>query len=320
MNQTPVSHILPLHGVGKSMVAGLRKKFSHFNLHSASAPVELPLPEEPCETADNEPLHFYSGLTDEQKLYCGDSSIQLFAVVSWGCTATTWLARALNSHPDIFCVHHVNLIWSKIGHAPYLDGLDYLRIICGEGYGHLAVGDVHGICRDKIPAIKAALGDRFACAVLVREPIRRLRSQMGLFEQAHQFGSWDVDYLNEDVIPKLNLPDHSYLTRLFVHGANCLNGIIYEQKLGPVFTSEALTSQPEALCNFVRYITHEKVESDIDWAIACIKKGKLNVHINDTQAEQPFLPWQIEVLREVVRPEAWKLYENLGYPKPDFID
>src|SRR5436305_15337620 len=33
----------------------------------------------------------------------------LFAVISWGCSATTWVAPTLNSHPDVFCLHNLRL-------------------------------------------------------------------------------------------------------------------------------------------------------------------------------------------------------------------
>jgi len=77
----------------------------------------------------------------------------LFSVVSWGCAGTAWLARALNSHPDVFCVQSANhYLQSMRGVAP-MDGLEYLHLIAAIATGHQAVGDVHGISRHLIPEL-----------------------------------------------------------------------------------------------------------------------------------------------------------------------
>ena len=109
----------------------------------------------------------------------------LFAVVSWGCAATAWLARVLNSHTDVFCVHQANVKWSLFSEAPRLDDVLYMRLIRNLGRGHAAAGDVHGIDRNKIALLREAYGEGFDCAVVVREPLSRLRSQFSLFSAHH---------------------------------------------------------------------------------------------------------------------------------------
>jgi hypothetical protein len=69
----------------------------------------------------------------------------LFAVVSWGCAATGWTARTLNSHPDIFAVHAANTAWAMLGGGRTLTGVEYMRVLGMLGTNHAAAGDVHGI-------------------------------------------------------------------------------------------------------------------------------------------------------------------------------
>lgn len=240
-----------------------------------------------------------------------------FAVVTWGCTASSWLSRALNSHPDIFCVHSSNGFWNALGKAPHLDGPAYLRLIASQGYAHKAAGDVHGVSRFAIPALKAELGDAFGCAVVVREPIVRLHSQLALFKRFESSGAWQVEYLEQMIAEKLTLPDQSYPTRLFVHGVNMLNAIVEEHSLAPLYRTEDLTRKPETLCHLIETLTGGKVEPTYDWAQTAIAQGKVNAHRTSTEPPK-FEDWQMDVIHKVVQPEAWELYAELGYPIPNF--
>ena len=90
-------------------------------------------------------------------------------MISWGCAATHWLARALNSHADIFCVHAGNFSRHQYGRAPYLDGPEYLQVIGQMGCSYAAAGDVHGvnirtIMKLRAVPLAAGLGARLWCA------------------------------------------------------------------------------------------------------------------------------------------------------------
>jgi hypothetical protein len=249
----------------------------------------------------------------------------VFAVITWGCAASSWLARTLNSHPDIYCVHTANSSWAELGGAPHLDGSDYLTVIGSQGYAHIAAGDVHGVSRHTVPELKATFGEQFSCAIVVREPLSRLRSQLALFKKFQHLHLWNVEYL-DDIInnQKLPLPDNSYSNHLFVHGANMLNAIVEEHLVAPIYRSEDLTSDAEILCNFVDHLTNGKVKADLSWATTSICRDKLNVHaeaavkspkVEDLKLED----WQIATLQKVVLPQAWELYHELKYPIPSFL-
>lgn len=236
----------------------------------------------------------------------------LFAVVSWGCAASHWVARALNDCPGVYCSHASNTFWTYFADAEKLDGVEYLKLIGMLGSGHLAAGDVHGVSRHHIPSIADAFGDRFRAAVLVRDPVPRLRSQMGLFERFGDAGPWDVDYL-ADKFPTIDglLPSGRYEEWLFVHGANMLNAIVEEAKIGPIFRSEDLTTSTRSLSALVRHLTNEVVRPPRRWAKDAIARGKTNQHAH--RLSVPFRMWQLEVLEQVVDFRARELYQDLGY-------
>ena len=244
---------------------------------------------------------------------------QLFAVVSWGCAATAWIARILNAHPDVFCVHQANVKWSILSDTPRAaDGL-YMRIVQSLGRGHIAAGDVHGIDRRQIAALREEYGERFDCAVVVREPLSRLRSQFSFFSEFHARRSWgDLSYVDELAAKAgLELASLSYEQRLIIHGTNMLNAIVEERDLAPVWKCEDLTVNPEALCRFVAQLTRGKVLPDTEWA----KQAQLIAPMNQHGAGgRELTDWHWHVIRNCVQPAAWNAYSKLGYEHPPELD
>ena len=242
------------------------------------------------------------------------SCVRLFAVVSWGAAATKWLAKALNSHPDMLCLHAGTNALSRFG--PGIDSRQYYHALSVLAHGYRAVGDVHGIARHHIPALKEAFGDRFNAVVLVREPVARVRSLMALFEQFRGLDGWNLSYVEEMIETKqLRLPPGEE-SRMFVHAANMLNAIAEEKVVGRVYKTEDLTSSAETLAALVRDVSGGDIEPAAEWLASCLRSPRVNVH----STRQEWLPsdWQLEVLRAVVTDDAWSMYEELGYPVPSF--
>ena len=245
-------------------------------------------------------------------------SERVFSVISWGCAATAWVARTLNSHPDIFCVHASNTAWQILGGKPRLDGAPYLHIIRAQGQGHLAAGDVHGVSRHLVPHLRAVFGDRFGAAVLVREPMARLKSQLALFDEFSNYRKWEIGYIDAIIrLKDLSLPDEEYHTKLFVHGVNMLNAIVEERAVGEIFRAEDITTAPEALRKLVNHVTGGAISPSLDWSRQAIGVRRSNSHAGGRRVV--FSDWQTETLRKVVEPEAWNLYSQLGYQPPDFL-
>lgn len=246
---------------------------------------------------------------------------RVFAVVSWGCAATNWLARALNSHPNIFCVHAGNFYWHHYGRAPYLDGPEYLTAIRELGSSYAAAGDVHGVDLRAVGAARETFEDRFACAIVVREPIARLFSQIALFKSNLHTRAWNVDYVQQFIDHGVILPVDNYENRLTLHGISMLNSIVTEQATARVWRCEDLTTQPETLAEFVSEITGGSVSVDPGWARVTVALPAVFQHAKGGQAPRDRQPpdWQIDAIRKIVSPQAWDLYAQLGYVAPDFL-
>ena len=72
----------------------------------------------------------------------------LFAIITWGSTGTSWISKILNHHPEIFCVHELALVlnqsksfssndfWAKF------DPIDYMKIVARMSHHHVK-GDPH---------------------------------------------------------------------------------------------------------------------------------------------------------------------------------
>ena len=126
---------------------------------------------------------FVEGLTDYQQAFLKKYPYpQLFAVISWGCAATAWIAAVPNRHPDIYCVHAANSFWHVLGNCEKSDGAPYLRLIGSQGHAYTAAGGVHRVSRHLVPECRRSFGETFNAAVVVREPISRLHSQLASFQ------------------------------------------------------------------------------------------------------------------------------------------
>jgi hypothetical protein len=238
---------------------------------------------------------------------------RMFAVVSWGAAATQWLAAAFNDCPGVFCLHSGHTVWRIFADVAKMDGLRYLQIVGMQGCSARLAGDIHGISSHDIPSIKQFFGDTFRSAVLIRDPLPRLQSQLAVLEKFSDFRPMgDLEYL-DDAFPDAlkRLPTGDYVERLFVHAANMLNGIIYEISVGPVFRMEGLTQDAAMLRSALEHLSAGEISPPPEWA----SKWTNSRFARNKHSDGPRLlkPWQADVLRAIVKPEAVQLYESFGY-------
>lgn len=270
------------------------------------------------------PSSFLKNLSQEQcKIIDVYPPPQLFAVISWGAAATLWLSHVLNMHPEIFCVHAMNIIWDKLqkkripNFSSQLDGLEYLRIVSTLGTGCQVAGDVHGISGRQVPYLREILGEKFNAVVVIRDPIRRLKSQIALFQKFVKFKSYNINYVKKIIKDKkISIPDNNYENKLFIHGVNMLNTIKDEVNLGKIFKMEDLVSDTSSLKSLIHEISKEKLTIDDELLSKMISKKSVNPHKAN---EIEFSTWQISVIKNVVDEKSWDLYSKFGYKKPDFI-
>src|SRR5262245_38411562 len=94
-----------------------------------------------------------------------------FIVARMGTTGSTWLAKLLNSHPDVFCSHE--LIVAQVYPAREFGVADVERLIellatnCLHG-AYVAAGDVGSVWS----GYAIALTGKFTTGLLIRHPAR----------------------------------------------------------------------------------------------------------------------------------------------------
>ena len=267
------------------------------------------------------PDAFLKGLSDIEIAFLNRiPAPQLFAIISWGCAATTWLYKVLNAHPEIFCLHALNNIWfstNRIELEKRIDGIKYFQVISKLAHVYKAVGDIHGLSRHHVPELRRVLGDKFNAVVVVREPLPRLKSQVSFFHERQKYNFWNIDYIDDVIKNKgVTLPNDDYEHKLFVHGVNMLNAITQEENVGKIFRSEDLTTNPSILGELIEEISRGKVTTENELLSKMIKIDRINRHATK---EFEFDDWQIDVIKKVVDEKAWKLYLGLGYDKPNFL-
>ena len=268
----------------------------------------------------------FAGLNDLQReALTTYAAPQLFAVVTWGCAASHWVSLTLNTHPDIFCLHGGNGILKFFGQSPVLDGLEYMQLVWALGRGGKVMGDVMGVSRHHVPKLRQLFAKNFNAVVVVRDPIPRLVSQLALFNNFSHLrgGLWPgmsyIDSVLESHGIALPTPDVNEQHRLFAHGVNMLNAITEEKDVGTVYRCEDLTTNAPRFRLFVEELTGGEVPIDEAWVRKSVSRPKTNSH-KDKGAEVKFNDWQLDVIRKVVKPEAWRLYEGLGYARPAFME
>jgi hypothetical protein len=253
-------------------------------------------------------------LTPSQKVPAITRYNQVFAVVSWGCAATKWLAKALNSHPEILCLHAGNGAMARLS-IP-VGSIQYLTLLSNLGEGYIAVGDVHGFSASEISKLREAFGSRFNAVIVVREPIARLRSTLALYEH-RRLEAPEFRYA-ETLIEHKNIHAKSEESKMFVHAADMLNVVIEEISQGTIYKAEDLTTKPSTLAALTAEITGGQIGMNQEWLKTCGGLKKVNAHARDEAAA--LNGWQVDVMRRVVRPESWRIYQELGYVTPPFVD
>jgi hypothetical protein len=240
----------------------------------------------------------------------------LFAVVSWGAAATTWLAKSLNTHPEIMCLHAANIPLLKFEPGFRLEGIQYAAFILRAADGYKVGGDVHGFPRWDIPVLKESFGEGFSSAVLVRDPIARLRSQLAFFKRPANRGEAHFvepirAYIGDVAAAagvEVELADIDAI--LFLHAANMLNAVTDEQDIGPLYRTEDVTTQPQVFAELVEHLGGGRIEADGRWVDETLALHPVNTN---PPAPLELSDWQRDALSKVVSPKAWELYEELGY-------
>jgi hypothetical protein len=114
-----------------------------------------------------------------------------FAVARMGSTGSTWFAKLLNSHPEVYCSHEG--VAARAYPARTYGSDDIIRFVdwlaCDNMHGaYAAIGDVGSIWQSHAPALRG-----FQTALLVRHPARLLRTRLITYPMDQSFTEINAD-------------------------------------------------------------------------------------------------------------------------------
>jgi hypothetical protein len=138
-----------------------------------------------------------------------------FFVARMGSTGSSWLAKLLNSHPDVFCSHEGVAARAyparSYGHADILRFLNWLAWDSMHG-AYTAIGDVGSVWSLHAVALR-----EFQTAILLRHPARLLNTRLARYAHDQSFTEvrtdaevreiWDIDMSMCDPLDRVFLHD-----------------------------------------------------------------------------------------------------------------
>jgi hypothetical protein len=169
-----------------------------------------------------------------------------------GGTGSAWLAKLLNSHPDVFCSHEA-VAARAFPAKEYSAGdiVSYLRSLAWDTMhgAYAAIGDVGSIWQSHAAAL-----DGFRTAVLVRHPARVLASRLAIFPCDQSFTQikltadirdvWDIDISRFDPADKI-----------FVHDLHIYASHVWSLQRGVRIIRIEELAEPEPCRDAAKYLT-----------------------------------------------------------------
>jgi hypothetical protein len=236
---------------------------------------------------------------------------QLFSIVSWGCSGTSWLAKVLNSHKEIMCLHDFPIGYCDIENR---NPFAYMRSLYLTSYAYTLAGDIHGIPRESIPKIKKIYGNTFKTAILVRAPYPRLLSMLATVRLNHGLDN-DFSYI-DGLAERLNIGEVlTWEKRMFIHSVNMLNAIVDEKKyVGDIiFRMEDLIKSPDNLCQLIVHISEGKIKPDEKWLVDALLIPPAHSHRDQYEEAIVLTDEEKELIPVILSDQAIKEYESLNY-------
>jgi hypothetical protein len=252
----------------------------------------------------------------------------LFVGFCWGAAGSTWLARLLNSHEDVLCLHAP--IFPRYDHmrtAESLEVIDFVVTRFSLGGTYPVVGFTHGIAAESYGALVEAYGARLRCFTLTRHPIARIRSALAKYvsdaghhrsdprwRQEHS-ASYDL-LLQRAAEP---FPD-DFDSLAFYTACTMVNSIVWErQQPFPVFRLEDLVARPADVQALLAHVSDGGCRLE-EAVIAKLQRLIVRRHAASPEsAEETYRSWRAEhraAFHHLVTGPACELYRELGYELP----
>ena len=249
----------------------------------------------------------------------------------WGAAGTTWLARLLNSHEDILCLHAP--ILPRYDHFRFAESSEIVDLVFnGEDFGaaYPVVGFTHGIASEWQSLLTEKYGDQLRCFAVTRHPIKRIQSTLDLNIRQKDVRladpTWRQAYA--DTYQELTqssgrqFPD-DFESLAFYKACKMVNSIIWErQQAFPLYRFEDLVSNEESVKNLVAHVSRGTCQL----AAAVVRKMQDTVvrarAAPGLSVVETYRAWRTEhrdAYHHLVAPPALRLYQQLGYELPDVV-
>ncbi|MBF0193778.1 MAG: hypothetical protein HQL71_04435 [Magnetococcales bacterium] len=228
----------------------------------------------------------------------------IFYISTLGHSASSWLAMALDMHPNITCYHGIRYSPDDPS-CKEVDGGSFLEILQNKAKDNHFVGSVHGYPGTHIEKMIEKAGGQFATCI--RNPIFRISSVY----QHHYSKAMAVDKLKqrenfEEMIASFYannkqtvaaLKKHGLLRGASIDGSPGIEGLSYTdlcfmwsvmyvtyhdfytaQSDNHVFRMEDYTQYPEAFADLFNRITKDQITLDTQYLSKVFNIGKINPH------------------------------------------
>ncbi len=229
------------------------------------------------------------------------SKRRLFVSYSWGAAGSTWLARALNAHADIFAIHRPR--FDDEGPDDIADAarrLNSLFTSRSMGGVYPIVGVTHGVHTEAHDELTAMFSGRFAPFTVVRHPVLRVESHRALLAKTDSNERSDRDR--------------------FRQSTKALNRVINEVSMNiPIHRVEDLSTRVDAFQALVDYLSNSTVEFE-PTRLAQLQAERVGSHRSNSASVQEVIDswptaWRRDFNR-ILEPRAIDIYGQLGYVVP----
>jgi hypothetical protein len=188
----------------------------------------------------------------------------LFLGFCWGAAGTTWLARLLNSHEDVFCQHAP--MFPRYDHFRLAEAMEIIDVVLNEqafGGAYPVVGFTHGIAAEWYDALREKYGQRLRCFGVTRHPIPRIQSTLELNvekkERRTSDPTWQRAFAETyDTLRQLSNKDFpdDFESLAFYKACAMVNSITWERQQDfPLFRLEDLISQEPAVQQLLSHVS-----------------------------------------------------------------
>jgi hypothetical protein len=265
----------------------------------------------------------------------------IFYISSWGGTATHWLAKSLDSHPELIC-YHGRRTWpqypachaqseEELPQSQVRDPMDFANDMKAQAEQGQVVGSIHGYHGLAMATPVRALGGRFAAST--RHPVLRTASlhrhhyakllddnNPGQIASLNFFKNYAQSQAGiiQNIVTQTGI-DFGLSELIYLWVSTGTVGFDLEcNKLNPkyIFKMEEYTKDKDYYKEMFCFLTQNKVSCDDAYLDAVFTRGKTNVHrTKDSSAENEFSSWpeSHRALFTTLFTDHRETYASMGY-------